>query len=86
MTSFFLLLKDDPLWGSIVALTVFLLYIWREQAKIKARLETVAENLDDKKLDKEDFLIYNKSHNDVHKGIMDHLKMAIELLKEKRRG
>ena len=84
MTSFFLLLKDDPLWGSIVALTMFLLYIWREQAKIKTQLETVAKNLDDKKLDKDDFLMYNKSHNEVHKGIMDHLKMAIELLK--RRG
>ena len=41
--------------------------------------------LDKKKLDKEEFGLYNEAHNEVHKGIFEHLKTAVELLKGRMR-
>lgn len=86
MTSFFLLLKDDPIWGCIVALTVFLLYIWREQGRIKVELNKVEKGLDDKKLDKEDHETYAKMHKELHTESNRQTNIVLRLLEKVSTG
>lgn len=83
MLKIFELILEDPLKGLLALSFSICLYIWREQGKIKSELKAVERSLDKKKLDKEDFEVYNNSHSKEHKGLLEHLKMAIELLKNK---
>ncbi|WP_321328467.1 hypothetical protein [uncultured Ilyobacter sp.] len=84
MTLIGLLLKDIKL-GLIVILFFISSYLWREIGRLQGELKKVEIYLDKKKLDKEDFDLYSGSHNEVHKGIMDHLKTVVDLLKERMR-
>lgn len=77
------LLVSDPRLGLIAFLALCVVYLWREQGKIKVEIKSVEKFLDKKKLDKEDFTIYSKGHSAEHKGIMAHLQTAIDLLKER---
>jgi hypothetical protein len=79
-----LLLKDIRL-GLIAVLFFISSYLWREVGRLQGELKKVEVYLDKKKLDKDDFELYSGSHTEIHKGIMDHLKTAIELLKERIR-
>ncbi|ADO82799.1 hypothetical protein [Ilyobacter polytropus] len=84
MTLIGLLLKDVRL-GLIAVLFFISSYLWREIGRLQGELKKVEIYLDKKKLDKEDFELYSGTHNEVHKGILEHLKTAIELLKERIR-
>lgn len=75
------LLLRDPIKGILVILFMLFLYLWREQGKIKTEIFSVERFLDKKKLDKEDFNIYSNNHEEIHRGFVDHLKTAIDLLK-----
>ncbi len=83
MVSIIELLLRDPIRGLIVILFILFFYLWREQGKIKTEIASVERFLDKKKLDKEDFGIYQSGHSKEHKDIKEYLKLAIELLKER---
>jgi len=74
-------LFETPLYGVLTLICCAILYLWREQGKIKAESRKEVETLHEKKLDKEDFSLYNETHNEVHKGVSEYLKMMVELLK-----
>ncbi len=75
------LLVEDVKLGLIAVLFFISAYLWRETARLQGELKKVEAYLDKKKLDKEEFGLYNEAHNEVHKGIFEHLKTAVELLK-----
>lgn len=84
MVSIFELILKDPLKGLLAFALIFCLYLWREQGKIKSEISSVERFLDKKKLDKEDFELYNGSHSKEHDGLLAHMKTAIELLKGRK--
>lgn len=84
MIPLFNLILNDPLKGIFVIIILFVLYLWREQGKIKTEIRTMERFLDDKKVDKSDFKTYVKTHQEDHKSLLEHIKIAIDLLKDRR--
>ncbi len=74
----------DPLRGLVAALFMLFLYLWREQGKIKAEIQTMERYIDDKKVDKSDFKTYMKNHDKIHNGVMEKLDLAIKFLMGER--
>lgn len=81
MTEFVNLLLTNPIKGLISFLILFCAYLWREQGKLKIEIQTLEKMLDVKKLDREEFTNYNGEHEKLHKSFVEHLKTAIDLLK-----
>ncbi|HAS80387.1 MAG TPA: hypothetical protein DCR90_05750 [Fusobacteriaceae bacterium] len=81
MISLVQLILEDPTRGLLALILIFCLHLWREQGKMKTEVKNVEKMLDKKKLDREDFDMYNNGHSKEHEGILAHLKTAIELLK-----
>jgi len=81
MISLVQLLLEDPTRGLFALLFLFGLHLWREQGKIKTEIKSVERILDKKKLDREDFDIFQVGHKSEHEGILAHLKTVVDLLK-----
>ncbi|WP_319371947.1 hypothetical protein [uncultured Ilyobacter sp.] len=57
---------ENPLYGVLTLICCAILYLWREQGKIKAENKKDVDILHEKKLDKEDHETYAKMHKDLH--------------------
>ena len=79
------LMKDDPIWGCLALLFLFILYIWREHGKLRTELTSTKDVLEDKKLDKEDHISYAESHKELHEENARLSKMIVDLIKEMAR-
>lgn len=76
---------DNPLYGILTLIVCAILHLWKEQSKIKDDNRKDVETLHEKKLGKEEFTHYHETHNEVHAGTRDQLKLIAELLAKGRR-
>jgi hypothetical protein len=93
MFTFLEILKKDPLSAIIGALTVFCLYLWRQDGKRGVEMSLLGKELDNKKLDKQEHYHYVHNHSEQHREMIDQhrsfheqqgerCKMAVNLLQD----
>lgn len=78
-------LFTNPVQGILTMFGIVILYIWREQGKIKTDMEKVEKGLDDKKLDKEDHESYAKMHKELHAETHRQTNIILKLLGDSNR-
>ncbi|WP_319201963.1 hypothetical protein [uncultured Ilyobacter sp.] len=73
---------ENPLYGILTLVFCTILYLWKEQNRIKGELEKVEKSLDNKKLDKEDHESYIQLHKELHSETHRQTNIVLNLLEK----